>query len=1055
MTNQAPALAQLDLQIELNGIVPDPVQEQLVQEYANQLCGDLGLPVSATVSIKAAASSPLPGTGLFRIALKGRALRNRCWPAPDLPEQPEPEDIAALVAFALYERREFFITSEVLQHLKSEWDAKLWPREAFAELLRHFARFNFKVNRAKPYVTSNSPLPDLARCFEHAVHSFIFAEPDSFGVCLSGGQSDLGGSIEKVANDLGILLPPLRPLNQPPNGAIESKINDVRLPQVRTLPPGTVLLTSDAPGLNSSDFFDPFSGERYRLAAKSAAEARNVPSGYDATSFAGDFLKRIILADADSLLAPPLVQWMLEQTWLKSNYLVSSVEQKFAPLGKTHIWLAAVLRRLLGELVPVRDLSRVLENLLALLEVAPAGQKEVQYFSERPDCPLRIASGPLPELTTEHLVVAARLGAHPLSENIAGQGSVPLLRLPPQLENSLAALSCGPVSLPLADELVGILKLQRSNRLALVVAQENRAAVSRSLQFEFPTLLVLGRAEVPSHHFAIASANASRALFQQHLGKREHAIGLAVEAVREDPLAPALHENLGRLQVSAGQPEKAHEQFEAALALTRKPQQLLTLADDDFQKRNYEDAVRLCRAVARKFHGAESDALLGQRLYNIGAWRRSICAYKAALLLDPGNHGYRASLAAALVSQGDYLSPQDLRRRCYEDAISAFNGAIARDAKTAWYFALRSAARSKLSRLDEHTDSSNRLLDQAEADLRQAAVEPQSKRAISLELARFLAQRGKFNDAVTQLNPFLTGQPSDFEIHVELARIFAQDSDFEQACSHADLASKAFDKLPPEIQETFKIMREGLAVTQKSNGQTLTAPDEAILGSVQSRLKNLDAALLHYRKAAELEPSARLHKELGNILYKQNAYQAAVEEWLQAGDDPLTMNNLGTAYDGLNKAEQASVYYDKAIRIAPGENKFVPLFNLGTLHYRRQEWESSLSFYTRALELKPAFALAYLRRADASFHLNKLDDAESDWRNAIGIDRQLCDAWHNLGVALWKSPNNRQESAECWKEAWMLDRNFTLAEDNLLAARASAEPSLRIVDLLEPRNALD
>jgi tetratricopeptide (TPR) repeat protein len=244
-------------------------------------------------------------------------------------------------------------------------------------------------------------------------------------------------------------------------------------------------------------------------------------------------------------------------------------------------------------------------------------------------------------------------------------------------------------------------------------------------------------------------------------------------------------------------------------------------------------------------------------------------------------------------------------------------------------------------------------------------------------------------------------------------------------------------------------LREGFAITAKARNEPPSALIEAQLGSVQSRLNNLDAALRHYRKASELDRSStEYHKQLGNILYKQDALASAVQEWLQAGEEPLTLNNLGAAYDGLGDLEKAAQYYQRA---CDKVDNFVPRYNLGGVHYRLEQWDLSRDEYAAAIERNPKFGRAYLNRGNCFYRLNKAQDAEKDWREAIHLDSDLSDAYFNLGVLLWRYEQRRQEALQCWRYAWLKDTNFTRAEDNFLAAREGGEPKLEITDLKQPR----
>jgi tetratricopeptide (TPR) repeat protein len=380
------------------------------------------------------------------------------------------------------------------------------------------------------------------------------------------------------------------------------------------------------------------------------------------------------------------------------------------------------------------------------------------------------------------------------------------------------------------------------------------------------------------------------------------------------------------------------------------------------------------------------------------------------------------------------------------------DAAIQRETGVASFHYSRSVVISKLAHFESTPEGRDGLLQRAESDLREGIrLDPSSKFKWSIELAQLLARLGKLDEAVSVLNSLLSmDHSSEPSIRIELAKIFSEADDFEKACQQVEVVGKLAQQLAPEMQEFRNLLSEGLDAARKAKEEPANPAFELTLGSVQSRLKHLEAALRHYQRAVELDSSSlEAHKQLGNIYYKQNRTREAIDEWLKSGEDALTLNNLGAAFDALNDYERALSYYQRAHEKA--DKNFVPLYNLGSLHFRQGNWAQARDFYAQASQLNPQFAAAHLNRGNANFRLNQFNDAENDWRAAIQRDEKLADARYNLGVSLWSREANSAEAVDCWKQAWLLDFNFTLAEDNLLAAKQGKKPNLEIVDLKNPR----
>lgn len=1013
----------LKLQVDLSGIEPSPKLQEFGQTYLTQLCEDLSIPVSAAVSVQPALPNQAWAPGFFRITINTRTLRSRCYPLPTLRDTPDPPAIAAdLLAMALYEGREFLVTPELVDYLKQDkdWHADRWSKEALIEFLHYFGRYNFSFQLAKKFMGSdalfdadrdnatallNMPVPFL---FEQAIESSLTTGSGKFGIEIGEGPQSLAEVVETCAGSLGIFIPKLRILRQTESQPqqLELRINDVRLPKIRTLESGDM---------------------------------------------AGR-IRQTMIANAGSLLAAPIVHLMIEQIWWRSSNLVASFEQKFNSLGAAHLWLTAVFRKLLDEIVPIRDLPRILESLLGLREITVGSKKEVHYFSERPDCPLRITSGMLRDVTVDNLASVARLGMHSVSENTVDNGSIQILRLTQHLEKSLAGLDGRPVTFQLAAELSEYLGPQLADSIAIVVSQSDRAAIKSSLRLEFPRLPVFGRAEIARNRYAAACAGASQLLFDRRTGPAAEGLQMAAQATLEEPLEISYHDNLGEIQDRLGDHKNAREQYRIVLALAADdPQPLMNIADTYFQKLQYDSAMRVYRQIAEKFGRPEQYELLASKLYYIGSWTRSIEAHRTAIDLDPQNAYYRANLGGALTSQGDYVSAADRKHPLHEEAIQRFTEAIEIENKVGWFYWRRSWPLLRLAGLDANREKADQLMDRAEQDLLTAIeLDVQSKVTLSLELAHLLGQREKFEQATRLLLPLRDEEGSRFQVGMELAKVFALAEHFEEGCHVAANVIRSLEKPDAEAERILQILREGFAITAKVRNEPPNALFEAQLGSVQSRLNNLDAALRHYRRASELDRSStEYRKQLGNILYKQGALDPAVQEWLQAGEEPLTLNNLGTAYDGLGDLAKAALYYRRAREKM--KDNFVPWYNLGSVHYRLEQWDLSREEYAAAIEKNPQFAPAYLNRGNCFYRLNQAQDAEKDWREAIHLDSNLNDAYFNLGVLLWRSEQRREEALQYWRDAWLKDTNFTRAEDNFLAAREGREPKLEIADLKQPR----
>jgi len=98
----------------------------------------------------------------------------------------------------------------------------------------------------------------------------------------------------------------------------------------------------------------------------------------------------------------------------------------------------------------------------------------------------------------------------------------------------------------------------------------------------------------------------------------------------------------------------------------------------------------------------------------------------------------------------------------------------------------------------------------------------------------------------------------------------------------------------------------------------------------------------------------------------------------------VAWNSLGTIAYHAQQYTQAEQYFRKGLAANPDE--YAPLVNLGGVLLNLGRYEEAWSYNTLAVSKQPNDALAHSQLGMACAALNKLDAAESELREAIGLD---------------------------------------------------------------------
>jgi len=188
-------------------------------------------------------------------------------------------------------------------------------------------------------------------------------------------------------------------------------------------------------------------------------------------------------------------------------------------------------------------------------------------------------------------------------------------------------------------------------------------------------------------------------------------------------------------------------------------------------------------------------------------------------------------------------------------------------------------------------------------------------------------------------------------------------------------------------------------------------------GQLYTQMGKRLEALEDFRRALELEPNSDRHYRYGLTLSSLRHYGEALPYLEKAVElEPnhaKAITERGMVRMELGRLELAGEDFDRAVRVDP--NYQIAWLNRAAYHYRRQEWQESVTNADRAIELARDYAPAYKLRALAEKELGQIEKAVADLKQFLALNSQSSERPYieNLLKKL-----NKAEGRQNWLARW-------------------------------------
>ena len=313
---------------------------------------------------------------------------------------------------------------------------------------------------------------------------------------------------------------------------------------------------------------------------------------------------------------------------------------------------------------------------------------------------------------------------------------------------------------------------------------------------------------------------------------------------------------------------------------------------------------------------------------------------------------------------------QLLRSGKLEEAVAAYQKAIAHDQTFHWYHYKLGKALEKLGRLEEAVEV-----------YREAIQENSSFYWVYQKLGETLSKLERLDEAEQAFRQGISVNKNAGWLHWSLGRILAKQQRWEQAITSYRLAVKLGLDQPRVLYElgqalsAVKQWDEAIAAYQKAikkDANQNIFSDLSIytlqrLGDALINRKDWEQAISCYHRLLDLKPDyfQHIYDALGTCFIETKRWEYVAQVYKKAITQVEVMPQQ--AYNNLFKSYEQLGHFDEAVNVCKEAIKLMPTYpgsywNLGNLLWKQKLWNEAIIQYSKVVELQPNYLKGRGRR---------------------------------------------------------------------------------------------
>jgi tetratricopeptide (TPR) repeat protein len=201
-------------------------------------------------------------------------------------------------------------------------------------------------------------------------------------------------------------------------------------------------------------------------------------------------------------------------------------------------------------------------------------------------------------------------------------------------------------------------------------------------------------------------------------------------------------------------------------------------------------------------------------------------------------------------------------------------------------------------------------------------------------------------------------------------------------------------------------------------------------GVIYVKLKNYQAAIADFNQTIKLDPSfAGAYSNRGLAYTYLKEYQAAIADFNQTiklnPDYADAYFNRGLTYVKLKNYPAAIADFNQTIKLDPS---FAGAYNgRGIIYSKLKDYQAAIADYNQALKLDPGNIpvgyMAYTNIGLAQYEIGAIEEAKTQFQQAINLDNKLPEAQLALAVTLF-SLGESEKAIAMAKTALSIDRQL-------------------------------